>query len=141
MFDRFVKKNWIYVPYQREDKIRLNWQVRERLNSELNSKGNILEFRQNPFKDLQVKGAKKRHTSCGGYYRVLHSNALVYSEGSPIRLSLFEGLSIGTLDLFYGQRVNRSSLELEMAFFSSANEADLKFIQRCLKNVRFKQKS
>jgi hypothetical protein len=139
MFDKFSKETWIPVYYTRKDKVHLNRGIIKRLEDKLNSNGQITEVIKNPLIDLQISKQKIISSCMITVSKLPVANAVIYSDSSPINLEFYDNLKISSVDPFFGQDINRWFSELRLSYFSSADKKDIKFIHKCLKDVRFEE--
>jgi hypothetical protein len=64
----------------------------------------------------------------------------MFSNGSPVNLSLSQAF-VAKYDLIHGTSCYGSHpLKARLTYFSRADEKDVQFVRKCLKETRFKEK-
>lgn len=137
MFDKFINENWEYIRYKRKDKVHLNTNdsIIKRLEAKLNQDVIITEIIKNPALPNQMHLAP--HESA--ITQILLSNALIYSNNTPINIDLFNNIKVSSFTPFYGRDTEILNFGLQLKYFSSADKTDIEFIHKCLKETRFKE--
>jgi hypothetical protein len=137
MLDKFIKENWKYVPYKRK-KIEYS-EIIKNLEERLNSDGAITEIVKNIMLPFEMEIAKKKTGAAITSSKLYLANALMYSNGAPINLDIYEKISVWPFNPFFGYDIDRGNLTLQMNYFSSADKKDIEFIHKCLRGVRFEE--
>lgn len=141
MFDKFIKENWVYVPYTRNDKKWFNStsKIQSHLEENLNSRQVITQIVKSPMRDFELSQALRKTSSYITNNNLPLFSALIYSDRCPISLNSFENVDIWPSNLISGKEIYKKSVSLEMTYFSSVNKEDIKFIYDCLNKTRFKK--
>jgi hypothetical protein len=139
MLDKFIKENWKYIPYKRNDKTHFNSEVVKKLEEKLNSNGIITEIVKNKmlYFETELARGKSRGSITNSELYIAH--ALMYSNGTQINLELFQNVRVWPQDPFFGREIERGHPKLQLNYFSSADKKDIDFIHKCLKTERFEE--
>tara|TARA_Y100000310_G_C20510356_1_gene728514 strand:- start:14 stop:433 length:420 start_codon:yes stop_codon:yes gene_type:complete len=138
MFDKPVFENYIYIPYKKKS----NSDRLSDLNRRLNSKGTITSIRTSSTRNLTARmvfNNRGGHTQYGE--KILDSQAEMFSDGLPVTLSFFRTCWIdpGCPGFSAKYWLEEFPSHAVLRYFSGADEKDITFIRRCLKQTRFKR--
>ena len=138
MFDQFVREEYISKPYVRRD----NGNVLRALQNRLNSSGQITSIIQAATRDVESSALFKRRGYGHEVHELIDSEAQMISDGFPVKLTFTrdfhtdKGCLINPSSFYFSHVPSRALLD----YFSSANDKDIKFVRKCLRESRFARK-